>query len=126
MDPTDFKIYQEARRKVRERKRFYSHLMSWFICSVFFILLNLFTSDYFWAVFPILGWGIGVAFHGLRVFGIDYGEEWEERQIEKEMDRLKKKKYFEDPQTYTQNHKDQLELPRSRKFPTKWTDSDLV
>jgi len=56
--------------------------------SIFFILLNLVTSDYFWAIFPILGWGIGVAFHGIRIFT----NEWEDSEIDREYQRLKKRK----------------------------------
>lgn len=61
--------------------------------SVFFILLNLATSDYFWAIFPILGWGIGVAFHGIQIFT----NEWEDSEIDREYERLKRRKgtFFE-------------------------------
>ena len=126
----DDRIYTIARKRVRERKRFYKHLFSWFIMSVFFVFMNLFTSDYFWAIFPILGWGIGVAFHGMRVFAMDYGEDWEERQIEKEMERMKRRKYSRDRYWDHSNEghykEDKLELPSPRTFRKKWDDSDLV
>lgn len=90
----EYSNYERARKKVREKRKFYSHFMTWGIMSIFFILLNLFTSDYFWAVFPILGWGIGVAFHGIKAFSINYGDDWEERQIIKEMKKLKERESF--------------------------------
>ena len=42
-------------------------------------------ADFFWPIFPILGWGIGVVFHVWDVMtpGVD------ERQIQAEMDRLR-------------------------------------
>jgi hypothetical protein len=98
--------------------------------SVFFVFLNLVTSDYFWAIFPILGWGIGVAFHGMRVFAMDYGEDWEERQIEKEMERLKRRKYgssaYNEDYRQSSHREDRLELPNPGSFRKKWDDSDLV
>lgn len=33
------------------------------------VLLNVTTSNEFWAIWPIMGWGIGVAIEGLSVFG---------------------------------------------------------
>ena len=126
----DDRIYAIARKRVRERKRFYKHLFSWFVMSVFFVFINLVTSDYFWAIFPILSWGIGLAFHGMRVFAMDYGEDWEERQIEKEMERLRKRKYgresYHEDHEETSYREDRLELPNPRSFRRKWNDSDLV
>ncbi len=81
-------LYDHARKRVKRRRKFYSHLITWVVMSVFFILLNLATSDYFWAIFPILGWGIGVAFHGIRIFT----NEWEDSEIDREYERLKKRK----------------------------------
>ena len=42
-------------------------------------------AGFFWPIFPILGWGIGVVFHVWDVMspGVD------ERQIQAEMDRLR-------------------------------------
>jgi len=58
--------------------------------SAFFLLLNIFTSNHFWAIFPILGWGIAVAIHALRIFSASYGDDWEERQIQKEIAKIKR------------------------------------
>jgi len=72
------------------RRRFYSHVMSWVVMSVFFILINIATSDFFWAIFPILGWGIFVAFHGIRIFS----SEWEEGEVDREYERLKRRRQY--------------------------------
>lgn len=93
----EYHIYEKAKKKVKEKRKFYSHLFTWIIFSVFFILLNLVTSHYFWAIFPILGWGIGVAFHGIKVFSLNYGDDWEEREIMKEVEKLRQREsYFID------------------------------
>lgn len=37
-----------------------------------------------WFVFPLIGWGIGLAIHGFTTFGFGglFGPEWERRKIE--------------------------------------------
>ncbi len=85
----DADIYRMARKRVRQKRKFYTHFMSWLVMSVFFILLNLFTADFFWAIFPILGWGVAIAFHAIKVFSFTYGDDWEQREIEKEITKIK-------------------------------------
>lgn len=117
----DYHIYKLAKKKVKEKRKFYSHLLTWGTMSVFFILLNLFTSDYFWAVFPILGWGIGLAFHGIKVFSINYGDEWEEREIQKEMDKLRQRETY-----YLDQEKTDFLTSQKREVKHKLPDSDYV
>lgn len=120
----DYHIYKIAKKKVKEKRKFYSHLLTWGIMSVFFILLNLFTTNVFWAIFPILGWGIGLAFHGIKVFSINYGDEWEEREIQKEMDKLRQR------ETYYLDNRDVDFLANNRekrvKNKQRLPDSDFV
>lgn len=54
------------------------------VVNLFLVALNLVTSpEYFWAIFPLLGWGIGLASHAVSVFGLFGlgGKEWEERKV---------------------------------------------
>ncbi|MBD2629483.1 MULTISPECIES: 2TM domain-containing protein [Nostocaceae] len=56
----------------KKRKEFKSHLISFIVINGFLILLNLFTSpSYFWAIFPILGWGLGLLLHGIKTYMIE-------------------------------------------------------
>lgn len=133
----------EARKRVKKIKSFYSNFASWIIFSVFFILLNVFTSDFFWSIFPILGWGIGVAFQAIEVFGLPgFGRNWEERLLQKEMERMR---YKEDAEKWYQHenqakrierpreealdfeeYQDELELRDFRRIRKDWNDSDFV
>jgi transcriptional regulator with XRE-family HTH domain len=75
---------------VRDIKGFYSHLIKYAVVITFLFILNIITSpNYFWVIWPALGWGVGVLFHGLNIFEVFnfFGPGWEKRQIEK---RLKK------------------------------------
>ncbi|ELE7142938.1 helix-turn-helix domain-containing protein [Vibrio cholerae] len=76
--------------QVRAIKSFYSHLITYLVVIGFLFVLNLFTSsDYIWAWWPALGWGIGVMNHGLNAFEVFdlFGATWEKRQIEKRLGR---------------------------------------
>lgn len=81
-----------------EKKKLYRHVLTWIVMSVFFILINLATSNYFWAIFPVLGWGIAVAFHAIRVLS----DEWEEQEIERELHRYQDR-YDDESQHYNKN-----------------------
>ena len=81
--------YKRATERVKELKGFYANLTSYCLVIPFLIFVNLYTSpQYQWFWWPMLGWGIGVASHALQTFGI--GRNWEEKQIQKILDRDKK------------------------------------
>jgi len=56
---------EKAREKVLRRRRseFNAHLRSYLIVNGALIVINLLTTWYPWAIWPIVGWGIGLAFH---------------------------------------------------------------
>jgi hypothetical protein len=135
---------KEARKRVKKLKSFYSNFGSWIVFSIFFIFLNVFTSSgFFWAIFPILGWGIGVAFQAFDVFGVPgFGKNWEEEAFKKEIDRIKYQQDAEKWYKYEQQqrsipppkdseldfeeYRDELELKDFRRMKKEWRDSDFV
>ena len=122
--------YKIAKKRVKKVKDFYNHLGTWLFFAGFFVLLNFLTSKgSFWAIWPIMGWGIGVAMHALSVFGFPgLGKDWEERMIEQEMDRVDQEDMQRRSQSrqlpeHTGKEEDSMELKEVRKA---WKDSDLV
>lgn len=80
--------YQRARKKVREMRNFYINLSLFSIFIPIIITVNLyFVPDFHWFWFSIMGWGTGVAFHGLSTFEIHpfMKNNWEERKIQQFM-----------------------------------------
>jgi sensor histidine kinase YesM len=74
--------YQRAAKRVGELKGFYGNLISYSVVIPFLIFINLYTSPkHLWFYWPMLGWGIGLVSHALKVFGV--GRDWEEKQIQK-------------------------------------------
>lgn len=81
--------YEKAAKRVEELKGFYGNLISYCIFIPFLFIINWKTSPgYYWAFWPMLGWGIGVVAHAFQVFGI--GKDWEERQIRKYLEKEEK------------------------------------
>lgn len=81
--------YVRARKRVEEMKEFYYSLISYCIVIPFLIFIwyryTPHTIQWFW--FPMLGWGMGLAFHAYKVYVNDgvLGTSWEKRKIEKIM-----------------------------------------
>lgn len=83
--------YYRAKKRVEEIKGFYGNLISYCVVIPFLIFLNYKTSSNFkWFWFPMLGWGMGLIFHGFAVFG--YGKSWEERKIQEILENEKQQK----------------------------------
>lgn len=87
--------YFKARKRVEEIKGFYGNLIAYVVVNIGLMVLNLLTSPgYLWFFWPMLGWGIGVLFHGMKVFNYMpfFGKDWEEKKIKEFMDKEEKSK----------------------------------
>mgnify|MGYP005823879603 CR=1 FL=1 len=83
------KRYVNATEYVEKLKGFYIHFTIYLIFVPVFIYLNYTSgSDFPWAIFPIGGWGFGVAGHAAETFNWNpfFGKNWEERKIRELMD----------------------------------------
>ena len=80
--------YYKAKKRVEELKGFYGNFTTYCIVIPSLVLINYFTYwDHKWFIYPMLGWGLGVLFHGVSVFG--YGKSWEERKIQEIINKKK-------------------------------------
>lgn len=86
--------YSKAKKRIEEIKGFYGNLTAYIVVNIMLFVINMVTSpEHLWFFWPMLGWGVGVAFHGMRVFNYMpfLGKDWEERKmkefIEKENNR---------------------------------------
>ena len=84
-------LYRQASKIVEEKKGFYIHFAIYIGVNILLVIIWATTGAGFpWFVFPLGGWGIGVLFHFLGVFVFSRPSNWERREIEKEVERLKK------------------------------------
>ena len=83
-------VYQRAKHKVEAKIGFYIHLAVYVLVNSLLIIINLGTSpQYIWFKWPLLGWGIGLFFHGMSIF-VFSGKKLKgikEKMIEKEIKR---------------------------------------
>jgi len=87
---TEEERYYKARKRVEEIKGFYGNLVSFIVVNIFLMVLNLTTSpNHLWFFWPLLWWGIGVVFHGLKVFNYMpfFSKDWEEKKIKEFMEK---------------------------------------
>jgi protein-S-isoprenylcysteine O-methyltransferase Ste14 len=87
---------REIRKQVHRLAEFYRHALTyvcvigllWVICL---LTLRQFNGHWwsYWAIWPTLGWGIGLFFHGLSVMprAQSWGRDWEERKVRELMAR---------------------------------------
>ena len=84
-------IYRKARERVEEKKGFYIHFIVYILVNIMLIIIWAATGAGFpWFIFPLGGWGIGILFHFLGIFVFSQQTGWERRQVEKEVERLKR------------------------------------
>lgn len=74
--------YQKAKKRVTELREFYGHLSVYVIVNLGLFLINMMMSpESLWFFWPLMGWGIAIALHALRVFGGKFDSNWEEKKI---------------------------------------------
>ena len=101
MTTSDQIAYDNAQKRVRKIKGFYTHLIVYIVINIMIIVLNTQNlkpgQSYFqWNNFATaLFWGIGLVAHGLSVFGpnIILGDNWEEKKIKELMEKERLNKY---------------------------------
>lgn len=121
--------YRRARKKVKAKKGFFYHLASYAIVIGFLFCLNLVTSPFdMWWIFPAMGWGVGLAFHYLGVFGFPFlnigSEEWEEKEMEKELRKTRRHR-----QNLLETRSTSLETPEElelKELQKRYDDKDFV
>ncbi|HZA19774.1 MAG TPA: 2TM domain-containing protein [Actinomycetota bacterium] len=64
-------IRAEAIKRIKEKREFNQHVVAYVVVNIALVGIWAITSDggYFWPIWPILGWGIGLAFHAYSTFG---------------------------------------------------------
>ena len=89
MTDDEAELRRVAERRADVKLAFRSHLMAYLLVNTGLVAINLFETPhgYFWAIWPIVGWGLGLAAHGLATF--QFATDARERAIEAELRRLR-------------------------------------
>jgi len=87
-EPDPEPLRGRAVKALKKRRDFTGHLLVYLMVNTFFVVIWLVTiapDGFFWPVFPLVGWGIGVAMNAWDVYR---PEEFSEDEIAAEMRRL--------------------------------------
>jgi hypothetical protein len=84
---TESDLREEAIRSLRRKRDFRSHVIAYVLVNSLLVVIWLVTgAGFFWPIFPIAGWGIGVAFNAWDAYG---RRPITEDEIRREQDRLR-------------------------------------
>ncbi len=76
---------EAALARVKGKREFRTHVAVYLIVNAMLVAIwALSGQGYFWPVWPILGWGVGLAIHGWTVF---FERPVSEEEIRREMDK---------------------------------------
>jgi 2TM domain len=88
---TDDQLMHRARRRVGLKIGFAIHLMVYLVVNTGLFLLNLSRGGPAWHLAPLLGWGLGLAIHGLVTLFALRGDLLRERWVAEEAQRLRER-----------------------------------
>lgn len=80
-------LYEEARKRAKQKKGLYFHFVIFLVGSVFIILLNKYLGilpEYDWYLWVVLAWLFILIIHTVNVLFLKrfFGEEWERKTTE--------------------------------------------
>ena len=87
--PEDTELRERALKRLKKKHDFHIHLVIYAMVNGFLVAIWAMTSaGFFWPVFPIVGWGVGVVANAWDVYA---GDEPTEGQIHREMERISRR-----------------------------------
>jgi hypothetical protein len=86
-DNADRAVAEElAIQRLRARRALFAHVVTYASVNTFLVVVNVLTVSYPWALFPILGWGIGLVLHLFAFFFPN------PRRVERAREKLERRK----------------------------------
>lgn len=99
LSPDEIK-YQQALKRVKRIKGFYTHLMVYVVINIGILIANYMSNNpenfWRWEMFSTaIFWGVGLLAHAMSVFipSLLIGKDWEERKIKELMEKENQNKW---------------------------------
>jgi hypothetical protein len=87
-------IERLARKRAGAKLGWYTHAAVYVVVNLFLFALSPYGFGHrVWSVYPLLGWGLGLALHGISVFLLGAGGDLRERMVQKERERLQRERH---------------------------------
>jgi hypothetical protein len=83
-------LRDRAITRLKKRRDFHAHLLVYVLVNAFLIVIWAMTSPdgFFWPVFPLVGWGIGVVMNAWDVY---LASDFSEAEIQREIGHLQRR-----------------------------------
>ena len=101
IDPEQLELIKNAQKRIKQKKRLYTHFIFFLIGSVFLIIANLVFNigsevkplGVDWFVFPVVIWLFLLTYHFFNVYITPsfMGKDWEQNQLDKLVSKQKKR-----------------------------------
>lgn len=88
---TDALLLKKARRQAAAKLGFYIHAAIFTLVNAGLVTLNLVNGGFLWSLFPLAGWGLGLAFHAFGVWGFPGAARLNQSMINSEIRKLESK-----------------------------------
>ncbi|MGE0227745.1 MAG: 2TM domain-containing protein [Dehalococcoidia bacterium] len=68
MQEDEQELRDRALQRIQKKREFMAHLVSYVLVNAFLLVLwaTVTGGGFFWPMFPLIGWGIGLFFHGWK------------------------------------------------------------
>jgi hypothetical protein len=84
-------LQRRARRRVNQKMGFYIHATVYLLVNLGLAAINFAGGGKAWHLWPLAGWGLGLAIHGFVTFASLNGDGLRERMLNDEVERLRRK-----------------------------------
>ncbi len=91
-DDNEAGLTKQARRRVARKMAWYLHALVFVLVNLGFYAFNLASGGTRWHQWPLWGWGLGLAIHGVVTFVSLYSDSWRDDMVAKEVERLRKRR----------------------------------
>ena len=78
-----------AHKRAGVKLGWYVHAAVYLVVNLVLVIFSLLTGSR-WSIYPLLGWGLALALHGIAVFFLGAGAGVRDRLVRRERDRLQR------------------------------------
>jgi hypothetical protein len=91
-DPSADDLERLARARAGAKLGWYTHAAVYVaVNGVLYLMSSQGLGHRPWSIYPLLGWGLGLALHGVSVFVLGTGSPLRERLVQRERERLQRR-----------------------------------
>lgn len=89
---TETELQRLAQRRVKQKMGFYIHATVFVLVNLGLAAINFAKGGASWHLWPLAGWGLGLAIHGFVTFASLNGDGLRERMLQDEVERLRERR----------------------------------